>query len=426
MAAAADVGWHWAPAAAGDAVVLHPGGGADGMVKALAVTSDGAVFAGFESGALRAYRSTGGVSRVLLGHDGPVLCLLVHGGALWSGGHDRRLKAWSLAPGHGVGGWGSWIRTIKGHHAAVKALFAGEPGRVWSLGEDRTLRLWRCSDGALLLLIRSSEHLMLCAAFGGGAHPYAACAEGAAVSVYRASDGKRTAQLQGHAGVVWALLARGDELYTGGDDGTVRAWRRTGACTRIMRGHKRCVTALALSPGDSSAALFSASGDGTVRAWRTDASGECLLIVLTGGGALRSLALAHDGSLLFAGGVDGLVRQYAAADGGLLCQHGGHESGVHLLALSPTGQLWSGGYDGDVRGWLVMPPHAWSRGNHCLWPPPFRAAVRAFLCAVARPGCAAHSLALGGPTQAGLIDAVVRATASTIRRLPHSGDARGR
>jgi hypothetical protein len=83
--------------------------------------------------------------------------------------------------------------------------------------------------------------------------------------------------------------------------------------------------------------------------------------------------------------------------------------------MSPTGQLWSGSYDGDARGWLVQLPWQWTRENHPLWPPAFRAATRTFLCCVARADCAAHALAVGGTdTRDALLDAVLGMLAASI------------
>ena len=413
--------WAWRPAPG--AAALLRGGASDGLVKAVACfAGDGAGFVGWESGALRAYRSSGELERTLLGHDGACLCLLIHGGALISGGFDRRVKLWSLAPGRGTpGGWGTWLRDIRGHHAAVKQLCPGGVGRVWSLSEDRTLRCWRMSDGVMVLLIRAAEHLMLTAGVSLGVpHAYAAVAESAVISVYRAADGARTTQLVGHAGVVWAVLVRGERVYSGAEDGCVRAWNpRSGACTLAMRGHSRRVTQLALS--HDGGRLYSGAGDGCVRAWCTT-SGECQLIMMAQG-AVRALALSHDGALLFAGGgADGVTRQWATADGALLREHAGHADDVHVLSLSPaTGQLWTGSYDGDARGWLVQPPAQWRRGNNHLWPVAFRDAARALLLAVhtRRDGCAANVLVtLGAATCDGLLDAILRALAATVERLP--------
>ena len=406
--------WEWAPSA--DAVHVHlPGSAAGNMVKALAVDvwTEGRVFVGLESGALRAHRATGELERELLpaSADSAVLCLLVHERVLWSGGRDRLINCFSLERGRAC----PHTRTLRGHFAAVKGLYAsGATNRVWSLSEDRTLRCWRAANGTLVLLIRSTEFLMLCAAVSTH-RPCAVSAESSCIAVYRTSDGTRTALLEGHIGVVWALLTHGDHVYSGGEDGTVRIWSLANdTCLHILRGHKRRVTSLALSRDGST--LFSA-GDGSVRAWRTD-TGECTLIMLSpGGAAVRSLAVSQDGALLFAGGADAVVRQYSTCDGALLCEHVGHTDSVHVQALSPTGQLWSGSYDGDARGWLVQLPWQWTRENHPLWPPAFRAATRAFLCCVMRSDCAAHALAVGGiDTRGALLDAVFSMLAASIKR----------
>lgn len=402
--------WEWSPNAEAAHVRL-PCSTAGDMVKALAVDDDGRVFVGLDSGALRAYRPfSGELERELLpaSADSAILCLLVHERLLWSGGRDRLIRCFALERGREC----TQTRTLRGHFAAVKGLYAGAANRVWSLSEDRTLRCWRVANGTPVLLIRSTEFLMLCAAVSAQ-QPCAVTAESASVAVYRTGDGVRTALLEGHIGVVWALLTHGDAVFSGGEDATVRIWSLSRSeRVHILRGHRRRVTALALSP--DARTLFSA-GDGSVRAWRTD-TGECTLIMLSGGGAVRSLAVSQDGTLLFAGGADAVVRQYSTCDGALICEHVGHSDNVHLMAVSPSGQLWSGSYDGDTRGWLVQLPWRWTRDNHALWPKPFRAATRAFLCCVARSDCAVHVLAVGGAdTRDALLDAVLSSLAASIK-----------
>lgn len=372
----------------------------DGLVRCLAVLPGGGAAAGYDSGTLRLFTCGGRPAGTLAGHDGPLSCLLWHHGLLWSGGADNLVHGWEL-------GSQKRVRTLRGHHAALKSIFAGaEPGRVWSLSEDRTLRGWRTADGILTWQVRAESHVMHVAAVTPS---WAACAEGSIVSVYALADGARTAQLAGHAAQVWCLLASPASIYTGSEDGTVRLWTPDGHCTRILKGHRSFVAALALTPDGGT--LFSASGDGMVRAWRVE-TGECLLIIFV---RACTLAFSPDGSLLLAGCADGTVRRFSCADGALLGECPAHAEPAHVIACcAATGQLWSGSYAGTVHAWRVAPPAAWDRITHFLWPQPFRAAARALLCCVHRSGCAASALGVGGATEAGLVDTILRALAATV------------
>ena len=92
-------------------------------------------------------------------------------------------------------------------------------------------------------------------------------------------------RLRGHAGPVHCLvLSPGDQrrLYSGGKDGTVRAWdhlEENGKCVLVMSGHTASVCALAVDP-TSGKRLYSAGADNTVRVW-----------MLTDGSCLRSTNL---------------------------------------------------------------------------------------------------------------------------------------
>lgn len=293
------------------------GPGLDGAhPQSLALSCDGSlVCAGFSSGALCAFDAAGvTLAERPAAHAGAVSALLLLAGALWSGGYDGRIRCWRVPPEPGDAGLlEPRPKTRSGFHgAAVKTLLreGGEASdlpreRVFSLGEDATLRGWRTSDGAQVFLWRSDAGSLVCAVL---APPlvFVAAAD-CSVCCLRLADGGRAATLRGHSGLVWAMLSMPAKaavtpgvatLWTGGGEGTVRGWRgATGACVRVLRGHRRPVTALALwpppAPVDGSAAssstphapqpqapllLFSAAADG-VRAWSPH-TGECTLILV--------------------------------------------------------------------------------------------------------------------------------------------------
>jgi WD40 repeat protein len=68
-------------------------------------------------------------------------------------------------------------------------------------------------------------------------------------------------------------------------------------------------------------------------------------------GAIRSVALSADGTLLVSGGLDGTVRLWNAS-GQQLATLRGHTGMVRAVASSADGQtVASGGFDGAVRLW---------------------------------------------------------------------------
>ena len=391
----------------GDTGVSLPHLGA--FVRALVVDPSGQnVFAAHENGALSVWstRTAQLVGQQLAAHSSAATCLLFHGGLLWSGGADKQIVAWDSA---GL----SRVKILRGHYSTVKALHAGATqANLWSLGEDRSLRLWRISDKTQVAFV-TLDFSPSCAVVG--AHHFCV-AQSTTLAVFNAGTCSRVATLEGHAGVVWALLLShcGSVLHSGADDGSVRQWAMDGQSAPIWRlvhtyrGHKRPVTLLAQA-GDT---LLAASLDG-VRSWRHLES----VFIITRSSATdapRSLAAASDGTTFFVGSADGWVKQFATADGELLRSLGGLESAAHLVALSSErGLAFAACYDGPVQGWRVSEPSSWSRDNHFLFQPEFQDAVRCFLCCVARRGCPAHALtSLGGPTADGLVDAIFKKLAS--------------
>src|SRR5205807_1512537 len=82
-------------------------------------------------------------------------------------------------------------------------------------------------------------------------------------------------------------------------DHTIRLWKRNGALSTILRGHRCGVLALAWSPDGST--LASGSCDGTAREWRTD--GAILRTIEPRAGSVMALAWSPDGRILATGSV---------------------------------------------------------------------------------------------------------------------------
>ncbi|NYZ11054.1 hypothetical protein HL658_00715 [Azospirillum sp. RWY-5-1] len=103
--------------------------------------------------------------------------------------------------------------------------------------------------------------------------------------------------------------------------------------------------ALAIAGGTRT--LATADATGTVTLW--DAGTGTALRRLTGAGAVDTLTLSADGSLVAAAGADGRVRLWNTADGRSLPTPAG-AGAVAALAFSPSGaRLAAGGADGTVR-----------------------------------------------------------------------------
>ena len=74
---------------------------------------------------------------MLHGHRGPVCCMIVYNGFLYSGSGDSFIKKWSPNTDE-------CMATIDKHKSAVITLEVFD-GALYSGGEDRTIRKWRAS-----------------------------------------------------------------------------------------------------------------------------------------------------------------------------------------------------------------------------------------------------------------------------------------
>ena len=186
-------------------------------------------------------------------------------------------------------------------------------------------------------------------------------------------------RLRGHAGPVHCLVLspppNQTRLYSGGRDGTVRAWdhlEADGRCVLVMSGHKAAVCALAVDPSGGKR-LYSAGADNTVRVWMlTD--GSCLrstnLFEMTHADdnsyfvapqrayshsftgkshKVYGMSLSRDGARCFAGCSDKDVKVWDVKTGTLRLALKGHEGPVGAMAAFHTSSSSSSSSQGGGR-----------------------------------------------------------------------------
>jgi WD40 repeat protein len=118
--------------------------------------------------------------------------------------------------------------------------------------------------------------------------------------------------LRGHQGCVSTLVASGDRVISGGEDGTVRVWDRYGPEVAVVRAHPGWVTSCLLTPDRRT--LITTGSDATIRVWDLPR-----LVQETVAGPidwLNTCAVAPSGAELITGGRDGVVRLRRPADAG--------------------------------------------------------------------------------------------------------------
>ncbi|MFO0876512.1 MAG: WD40 repeat domain-containing protein [Gemmataceae bacterium] len=281
---------------------------------------------------------------VLGGHRGPVwaVAFSADGTRLATGGDGVRL--WHLPNGGRLG-------TIDVAGKNVQALAFSPDGTLLSCGG---------ADGILRLFdVNSQVERFQTSAHRGGVHAVAftpdgkTLVSGGADKLIRLWDVASTRQrdvLRGHTGTVLALAlsADGQTLASAGNDQTVRLWDLASRKSRVLRGHRQRVTALAFGGGQ----LASGDREGHLRLW--DISGRELIE-----------RTAHDDRIVGLGWAGG--RLVTAAENGELAlwpapttssdvQRWRQRRLSNAAAVAPDGSSVStAGSDGRTRLWDLPP-----------------------------------------------------------------------
>jgi WD40 repeat protein/serine/threonine protein kinase len=122
--------------------------------------------------------------------------------------------------------------------------------------------------------------------------------------------------LVGHKGSVAAVAfsADGQQLVTGGNDGTARVWNATsGQELLCLMGHCRQVTSVAFAPDGKW--LVTGSTDDTTRVWDAVRGREIRLLQDPTTGPVWAVAVMPDGKRVVTGNEDGTARIWDAASG---------------------------------------------------------------------------------------------------------------
>ncbi|MDO7688879.1 MAG: serine/threonine protein kinase [Pirellulales bacterium] len=227
------------------------------------------------------------------------------------------------------------MRTLLGHRRRVFSIaYSASGSMLASAGEDGTVRLWRRDKLKSELSIRHPGRVF-CLAFSNGAEP--------------------------------------ERLATGCEDGILRVFDEQGEQVQAFRGHRGQINALSWNRGPGHRwNVASAGADGTVRLWQLSrqsgksqsASRTPSAVLATGGTKIWSLASVPDEPLIIAGTQSGEVLLWSTFESMSLASFQGHDEPVWSVSVGPDGnQLWSGGWDGNVRRWDVSRAQSIQRAN---------------------------------------------------------------
>lgn len=235
-------------------------------------------------------------------------------GGLLAGGADRSAIVWNTEP--------AWplVRTIgraddptKFIHRVISLDFSPDGALLATGGgypsRSGELKLWNPNDGSLVREIANAHSDTICSVrFSPDGKLLASGATDRTMRVFNVASGSLMKTFEGHShhvlGVAWR--ADGEQLATAGGDNTVKVWDyASGEQRRSIETFGKEVTAIQYV--GASTRVLTTCGDHFVRLLNTENGNQEAIF----GGAtdfLYSLGVTPDGSLVVAGGQDGVVR----------------------------------------------------------------------------------------------------------------------
>ena len=307
--------------------------------------------------------------RTLSGHQNLVLSLSVSpdGNTLASGGNDNTIKLWDV-PADGPAS--SWL----GQAAAINDIAVRPDGLfAVSVGDDKVVRVWDRTSGKLLQSLEGHAAKVLRTAFRVDGNQWASGDSSGAVTLwtpgkYLDEDPTISRQIFAHPGAINGIsfATNNQTVLTSGRDGTVKQWQLNVPPHRILADvaptDAVAVEAAADTPASvlgqlvavaSNSSSFVAGGpDGVVRVF--NAANGVARELPEQPGPVRSLTISPNSTLVASGSETGAVKLWNLADRADRLHLLGHEGAVRGVAFHPdNARLASTGEDGTIRFWKL-------------------------------------------------------------------------
>jgi len=154
-----------------------------------------------------------------------------------------------------------------------------------------------------------------------------------------------TIPLEHPGGIVSAICAHGEFVFTGGDAGTIRVWKPAGGGTTFegvaeLAGHTGKILSLTVSTITPEGILVSTSVDGSARVWNMAAGGTLMQTLNDHAGQwvfdAKEMPMEGVGNTLNTCGLDNSVKVYKAGGAGWEALHSQPCQGKVTRLLSTT------------------------------------------------------------------------------------------
>jgi len=321
-----------------------------GPVTEVALSNDATLAASAsETGVVKLWNAADGADRgTLAGHTGAVTGLALRADAkqVATTGADGTLRIWRLPEPP---------TALAGHAMPVTSVALDPAGKRIATGSaDKTVRLFNPADGMATQTLAGHTGAVGSVAVRADAQQVASGDATGAIRLWNPADGAAQATLVGHTGQVTALAYHPAEPYllSASADGTLHWWQLPVAAPKALAGHTAAVRAVAATADGQR--IFTGGADGTVRAFNAE-TGEAAGQLAGQPGPVTSLALGAGDTLAASGGEQGVVALWKIGEPDTPpAQLAGHRGAVHAVAFHPGGQrIASAGEDGTVRLWRL-------------------------------------------------------------------------